>query len=149
MQIYVDADACPQRVKQVLYKVAEKRGAALIMVANSYLYVPPHPNIRFVKVGAGLDVADDYIATHCQAGDLVITADVPLADKVCHKRAQALNPRGTLYTAENIKQALSLRNAMDSLRSGGVITGGAGTYSQRNIQAFANALDRALTASGL
>lgn len=149
MQIYVDADACPQRIKQVLYKAAQRRNTHLILVANRYLDIPTHPHIRFVKVGAGCDVADDYIAKHCQAGDLVITADIPLADIICSKQATALNPRGTLYTAENIKQALSIRNAMHSLRSGGVITKGSGTLSNQHIQSFANALDRILTQHSL
>ena len=144
MKIYVDADACPNLIKDILYKAAIRTERELILVANQAIVIPRHRLIRRIVVGAGFDVADDYIADIVQRGDLVITADIPLADKVVDKSATALNPRGELYTKENIKQRLGMRDFMESLRSTGLHTGGPKTLSPRDIQKFANALDREL-----
>lgn len=145
MKIYVDADACPKIIKEILYKAAIRTNCELILVANHQFAIPRHPLIKIVRVGHGFDVADDYIADCIDISDLVITGDIPLADKVINKNAVALNPRGELYTKENIKQRLTMRNFMDELRSSGVQTGGPKGMDQRTIQQFANALDRHLT----
>jgi len=145
MKIYVDADACPKAIKEILYKAAIRKHLELILVANQALIVQRHPLIKTVRVSQGFDVADNYIAEKVAAADLVITADIPLADQVIDKNAIALNPRGELYTKANIKQRLTMRNFMDELRGSGVNTGGPKALSQRDIQQFANALDRHLT----
>ncbi len=145
MKIYVDADACPKVIKEILYKASVRTNTYLILVANVPLTLPKYPTIKMIQVGKGFDIADDFIANQCQPGDLVITADIPLADKVIDQKGAALNPRGQMYTQENIKQRLSLRNFCDELRSSGVHTGGPKVMSQREIQAFANELDRYLT----
>ncbi len=147
MQIWVDADACPRVIKEILYRAAERIKAPLILVANKPLQHPRSSLIRNVRVGAGFDVADDYILQEMQAGDLVITADIPLASGVIERDGQALNPRGELYTEENIQQRLTMRNFMEELRNSGVDTGGPSSFSQRDRQAFANALDRFLARS--
>ena len=144
MHIWVDADACPGVIKEILYRVAERTRLPLTLVANQWLKTPPYPTIRSVQVPKGFDVADHYIADKAEAGDLVITADIPLAAAAIDKGALALNPRGELYSRENIRQALDLRNFMDSLRSSGVNTGGPPAFSQADRQAFANQLDRLL-----
>ena len=145
MHIWVDADACPRAAKDVLFRAANKRGVHVTLVANSYLKTPPSKFIDAVVVPKGFDVADNEIVERLAPGDLVITADVPLADEVVASGATALNPRGRLYTPENIKEHLSRRDAMDELRSAGQITGGPDTYGNKEVQAFANALDRHLT----
>jgi len=145
MIIYVDADACPKVIKEILFKAAIRTQSMLVLVANQPLTVPKHSLIKTVRVGHGFDVADNYIADAVVEADLVITADIPLADQVIDKHAVAINPRGQLYTKENIKQRLTMRNFMDELRSTGVNTGGPKTMNQRDIQQFANALDRYLT----
>lgn len=144
MHIWVDADACPAVIKDILYRAAERTGLPLTLVANQWLKTPPYPNVRMVQVPAGFDVADKHIAEQVAAGDLVVTADIPLAAAVVEKGATAINPRGERYTAENIRQALDLRNFMDSLRSSGVDTGGPPAFSHADRQAFANQLDRLL-----
>ena len=143
-QIWVDADACPRVIKEVLYRASDRVGLPLVLVANQPLQVPRSPNIRSVQVSAGFDVADNHIVQQAQAGDLVITADIPLAAEVIAKGCIALNPRGDLYTEDNIRQRLSMRDFMDTLRSSGVDTGGPATLSQADRQAFANQLDRLL-----
>jgi uncharacterized protein YaiI (UPF0178 family) len=148
MQIWVDADACPRPIKEVLFKAANRRKVAVTLVANQYLKTPPSPYIRALQVPAGFDVADNEIVTRIEPGDLVITADVPLADEVVTKQAIALNPRGTLYTAENIKDHLQRRDMLDQLRGSGEISGGPNAFSKQDIQAFANALDRYITKYG-
>lgn len=148
MQIWVDADACPRPIKEVLFKAADRRKVAVTLVANQYLKTPPSQYIRALQVPAGFDVADNEIVDRIEAGDLVITADVPLADEVVAKQAIALNPRGTLYTTENIKDHLQRRDMMDQLRSSGEISGGPNAFSKQDIQAFANALDRYITKYG-
>lgn len=143
-QIWVDADACPKVIKEILYRAADRVSVLVILVANQSLQVPGSRYIRSIQVGAGFDVADNYIVKEAQAGDLVITADIPLAAEVIIKGCLALNPRGELYTEDNIRQRLNMRDFMDTLRSSGVDTGGPASFSQADRQAFANQLDRLL-----
>ncbi len=145
MQIWVDADACPGVIKDILYRAAERAAIPLVLVANRLLRVPPSPYIRSVQVARGFDVADDAIAAAMEPGDLVITADIPLASDVIARGGVVLDPRGTLYTKENIEEALTLRNFMNDLRGSGVQTGGPPAHSHADRQAFANQLDRFLT----
>jgi uncharacterized protein YaiI (UPF0178 family) len=144
LKIWVDADACPKAIKEILYRVAQRRQIELVLVANQPLAVPRSAHIRSVTVARGFDVADQAITGWVQPGDLVITADIPLAAAVVDKGVQAINPRGELYTQDNVRQHLSMRNFMDSLRGAGVQTGGPDAFSQRDRQAFANQLDRLL-----
>lgn len=144
MKIYIDADACPKAIKEILIKAAIRTQCELILVANKPLNIVRHALIKTVLVSGGFDVADDYIANVVEPHDLVITADIPLADRVIDKQAIALNPRGTLYTKENIKQRLSVRNFNEALRSMGTQTRGPKVMSKQEIQQFANALDRYL-----
>ena len=146
-QIWVDADACPKVIKEILFRAAERVGMPMILVANQPLDVPRSRYIRSVQVAAGFDVADNHIVQQAQAGDLVITADIPLAAEVVAKGCLALNPRGDLYTEENIRQRLSMRDFMETLRSSGVDTGGPPAFSQADRRDFANQLDRLLTSS--
>lgn len=146
MQIWVDADACPAVIKDILYRAAERAAMRLILVANRPLRFPTSPYIRSVQVAAGFDVADDRIASSMRPGDLVITADIPLAAQVIAKGGTALDPRGMLYSKENIEEALAMRNFMDGLRGSGVQTGGPAPHSQADRQAFANQLDRLVSA---
>jgi len=145
MKIWVDADACPVVIKEILFKAAQRLQVPLTLVANRPVRIPPSPWIAFVQVAAGLDVADNEIVTRLVAGDLVITADIPLAAEVIKKGAYAINPRGELYTADNIRERLSMRDFMDSLRSDGIDTGGPPPLAANDKQAFANQLDRFLT----
>ncbi|MER2537878.1 MAG: YaiI/YqxD family protein [Azonexus sp.] len=144
MHIWVDADACPVVIKEILYRVAERTKLPLTLVANQWLKTPPYPSIRAIQVPKGFDVADNYIVDQAVAGDLVITADIPLAAGAIDKGALALNPRGELYTKENIKQTLDMRNFMETLRNSGVETGGPPAFNQADRQNFANQLDRLL-----
>ena len=144
MTIWIDADACPGPVKDILYRASQRTSTQLILVANNFLTVPGSPLIRTVRVDQGFDVADNYIVTHLKALDLVITADIPLAAEVVAKNAFALNPRGELYTEANIRQRLGMRDMMEQLRATGAISGGPSAYGQREKTAFANALDRLL-----
>lgn len=148
MKIWVDADACPNAIKEILYRAAERRKIPLTLVANQPIRVPPSPWIRAIQVAAGFDVADDAIAAQVESGDLVVTADIPLAAAVIDKDALALNPRGDLYSRDNIREQLALRNFMDGLRSSGVETGGPPPFSHADRQAFANQLDRLLARLG-
>jgi hypothetical protein len=148
MHIWVDADACPKPVKEILFRAAERTGTRLTLVANQPLQTPPSRVIRSVRVGAGFDVADNHIAREAEPGDLVITADIPLAAEVVAKGCTALNPRGERYTPENIRERLNLRDFMDTLRASGVDTGGPSAFGQRERQAFANALDQLLARAG-
>jgi uncharacterized protein YaiI (UPF0178 family) len=143
--IWVDADACPKPVKEILYRAAERIQAPLILVANQPLYTPPSPLIRSVLVPGGCDVADGHIAEHLHPGDLVVTADIPLAAIVVEKGGHALDPRGELYTVDNIRERLCVRDFMAELRSGGVDTGGPRPWGNGDKQAFANQLDRFLS----
>ncbi|NDV26842.1 YaiI/YqxD family protein [Desulfovibrio sp. JC010] len=145
MQIWVDADACPKAVKEILFKTAVRREVELTLVANQYMNIPTSPFIHMLKVGAGFDVADNEIVKQCSPGDLVITADIPLADKIVDKGATGLNPRGELYTEDNIKGILSMRNLMEELRSAGTVSGGPAAFSPKDKQNFTNQLDKFLT----
>ena len=144
LQIWIDADACPNVIKDILFRAADKRQLPLILVANRFIATPPSPFINSVQVANGFDVADNYIVQHCQAKDLVITADIPLAAEAVAKGAYALNPRGELYTPENIKEHLAMRDFMTSLRDTGQVSGGPAAFGQRDKQEFANAFDRFL-----
>jgi len=145
MRIWVDADACPVVVKDILYRAAERTGVMLTLVANRSLRVPASKHIAFVQVSAGLDVADNEIVKRLHSGDLVITSDIPLAAEVVGKGAQALSPRGELFTAEDIRSRLSMRDFMDTLRASGVDTGGPQGLSKSDRQNFASQLDRFVT----
>jgi uncharacterized protein len=144
MHIWVDADACPKVIKEILYRAADRVAVPLTLVANQPLQVPGSRYIRSVQVGAGFDVADNYITKQAQAGDLIVTADIPLAAELVAKGCLALNPRGELYTEENIRQRLNMRDFLDTLRASGVDTGGPASFSQSDRQTFANQLDRLL-----
>ncbi len=144
MHIWVDADACPGVIKEILFRAAERRQIPLVLVANQLIRHPPSPWIRAVQVEKGFDVADNHIVDSASQGDLVITADIPLAAAIIDKGAHALNPRGEFYSKENIRQLLDMRNFMDTLRSSGVETGGPPAFSQSDRQNFANQLDRLL-----
>lgn len=144
MQIWVDADACPAVIKDILYRVAERTGIQVTLVANQLMRVPGSRFIRSVQVPSGADVADQEIVRLLEPGDLVVTGDIPLASDVLKKGGLALNPRGEFYTADNIAQMLSMRAFMEELRSGGVDTGGPAPFNQADRQNFANQLDRHL-----
>jgi uncharacterized protein YaiI (UPF0178 family) len=144
MRIWVDADACPLAIKEILYRAAERAEIELTLVANQPLATPRSRFIRTVQVPKGFDVADNRIAQEVSSGDLVVTADIPLAAEVIAKGGHALNPRGELYSPENIRERLAMRNFMDELRSAGVDTGGPAPLGQADRQAFANQLDRLL-----
>ena len=146
MKIWVDADACPVVVKDILFRAATRTGVELTLVANQALDTPSSPNIKTLQVSRGFDVADDEIVKRLDAGDLVITSDIPLAAEVIEKGGHALSPRGELHTTENIRARLNMRDFMDTMRSSAVDTGGGpAAFSQRDKQAFANNLDRFLT----
>jgi hypothetical protein len=147
MRIWVDADACPSVIKEILFRAAERAGIKLTLVANQPVRTPPSRFINAMQVPAGLDEADRRIVELVQKGDLVITADIPLAADVVAKGAHALNPRGELYTSDNIRERLGLRNHMDELRGMGVTTGGPPPLSKSDRQAFANQLDKLLAQS--
>ena len=142
MKIWVDADACPKVIKDILFRVAERTKISVILVANQRLHLPHSEYIEMMQVGAGPDVADDEIALQCAAEDLVITADIPLAARVVKKGAIALDPRGSIYDSNNIGEILNMRDFMDSLRGSGVETGGPKSFGQKERQNFANALDK-------
>lgn len=144
MRIWVDADACPKIIKDILFRAANRTKTQLILVANQFLSTPPSVFIKKIQVASGFDSADKKIIESMESGDLVITADIPLANAVVEKGGTALNPRGELYTSNNIKQHLSMRDFSTELRSSGVITGGPDKISQKEIQTFANHLDRFL-----
>jgi uncharacterized protein YaiI (UPF0178 family) len=141
VKIWVDADACPGAIKDILFRAAERAQVEMTFVANQPVRVPPSKYVKFVQVGSGFDAADQRIVEQVGPEDLVITADIPLAAAVIQKHARALNPRGELYTLENVRERLSIRNFMQDLREGGVRTGGPAALSARDRQAFANQLD--------
>ncbi|PCJ32230.1 MAG: DUF188 domain-containing protein [Gammaproteobacteria bacterium] len=145
MKIWVDADACPVVIKDILFKAAERTKVDMTLVANHSMRVPPSRYISFLQVSQGFDVADNEIVQRLTKGDLVITADIPLAAEVVEKGGHALNPRGEMYTVENIKARLSMRDFMEELRSTGVQTGGPSALNQADRQKFANNLDSFLT----
>jgi uncharacterized protein YaiI (UPF0178 family) len=144
MKIWIDADACPAPVKDILFRASKRTNTLLILVANNFLSTPPSPLISVIRVDKGFDVADNYIVQHLVANDLVITADIPLAADVVAKQGIALNPRGELYTENNIKQRLGLRDMREQLRGAGANIGGPSAYSAKEKTAFANALDKIL-----
>lgn len=144
MQIWVDADACPVVIREIICRAAERTATPATFVANQPVRLPRSPWLKSVQVAQGFDVADEAIAARCEAGDLVITGDIPLASEVIAKGCQALNPRGELYTTESIGQRLNMRDFMDTLRASGIDTGGAPKMSQTDRRDFANNLDRLL-----
>lgn len=149
MKIWVDADACPGVVKEILYRAADRTGVQLTLVANQPLSTPSSANINALQVPRGFDVADDEIVRRLAAGDLVITSDIPLAAEVIEKGGHALSPRGEMHTTENIRARLNMRDFLDTMRSSGVeMGGGPAAFSQRDKQTFANELDRFLTKFG-
>jgi uncharacterized protein YaiI (UPF0178 family) len=147
MKIWVDADACPAVIKDILFRAANRTGTLVTLVANQPLQVPASEFIRSVQVSSGFDVADNEIVKRLAPGDLVITADIPLAAEVIGKGGFALNPRGELYTEDNVRARLNMRDFMDTLRASGINTGGPAAISQRDRQEFGNSLDRFLTRS--
>lgn len=142
MRIWVDADACPGEIKEMLFRAAKKREVQVTLVANQSLYVPRSPWIDTIVVAGGMNVADRKIVELVTEGDLVVTADIPLAADVVGKKAQALNPRGELYTDANVGERLAMRNLVDGMRGAGQIMGGPSNFTTVNRQAFANQLDR-------
>lgn len=144
MKIWIDADACPVVIKDILFRAAERTGIELTLVANQTITIPRSPNINFLRVSSGFDVADNEIVKRVNADDLVITSDIPLAAEVIEKGGHALSPRGEMYTADNIKPRLTMRDFMDTLRSSGIQTGGPPPLSQSDRQSFANHLDKFL-----
>ncbi len=146
--IWVDADACPRVIKDILYRAAERRKVRLVLVANSRFAVPKSEFIDFMQVGAGFDKADLAIVEQARDGDLVITTDIPLAAGVIEKGGLGLSPRGELFTPDNIRSRLTMRDFLDEMRGSGVMTGGPSALSARDRQEFANQLDRLLTGRG-
>ena len=144
MDIWVDADACPVVIKEILYRAAERTGTVITFVANKSFRVPNSRFIKFLKVGSGFDIADNEIIKHLKPGDLVITSDIPLASDAIDKSCSALNPRGELYTKDNIKSFLYLRDFKDTLRASGIETGGPSPMRQKDRHKFANHLDKLL-----
>jgi len=144
MHIWVDADATPAVIKDILFRAAERVRVPMILVANKLLRVPPSPYIRALQVPGGFDVANREIARRLEVGDLVVTADIPLAAQVIEQGGHALNPRGEFYSRENIRERLNMRDFMEGLRGSGVAVSGPPTFSQADRQAFANQLDRFL-----
>lgn len=144
MQIWVDADACPKAIKEILFRAAERTAITTTLVANQFVQTPPSRYIKLLQVKSGYDVADNEIIKRLHAGDLVITGDIPLANEVIGKGGHAINPRGERYTQDNIKERLNMRDFMDTLRASGISTGGPAALNARDIQAFANQLDKLL-----
>ncbi len=142
MKIWIDADACPAPVKMIVFRASQRVGIPVTLVANQRLQTPPSPLITAVQVSQGFDEADDHIVQQATASDLVITADIPLAARLVERGVPALNPRGELYTPDNVRERLALRNLKEELRSAGTLTGGPPPYNDRDKQAFANGLDR-------
>ena len=141
MNIWVDADACPKVIKEILYRAAERTGVTVTLVANQSLIIPRVPSLRVLQVAKGFDVADNEIVRRAEAGDLVITADIPLAAEVMAKGAQALNPRGERYSPDTIRGILNMRDFMDTMRASGHVGDGPPPLTQANRSAFANHLD--------
>lgn len=145
MKIWVDADACPVVIKEILFKAAKRTEVITTLVANQTISIPSSPYIKFLLVPSGFDVADNEIVKQCNEGDLVITADIPLAAEVIEKGGHALNPRGEMYSANSIKAKLTMRDFMDTMRSSGIQTGGPPVFNQSDRMKFANELDKFLT----
>ena len=144
MEIWVDADACPVVIKETLFRAATRTGVRLTLVANQPIQVPKSPSIRMIQVVPGFDVADNEIVRRCNAGDLVITSDIPLAAEVIDKGGHALSPRGEMYSPDDIRARLTMRDFMDTMRASGIHTGGPSTLSQSERQQFARHLDTLL-----
>ncbi len=144
-KIWIDADACPKAVKEIVFKASFRLNISLMLVANAYQTIPHNDLIRLIIVDKGADVADQYIVDHVGAHELVITADIPLAAKIVEKDAIAINPRGEIYTEENIGEILSMRDFMKELRDGGSITGGPAVFGPKDVQQFANSLNKLLS----
>ncbi len=144
MTIWVDADACPVVIREIICKAANRTETETVFVANNYIKLPPSPHIRFMQVPKGFDIADNEIAERAAAGDMVITGDIPLAAEVMEKKAEAINTRGEPYSEDTIRQRLNMRDFMDTMRASGVQSGGPPPLGQAEKQAFANALDRYL-----
>jgi uncharacterized protein YaiI (UPF0178 family) len=144
MKIWVDADACPVVIREMLCRAAKRTEVTVTFVANQFIRVEPSPYIKFIQVARGFDVADGEIVNRVHVGDLVITGDIPLAAEAIEKGGLALNHRGELYTSENIKECLNMRDFMDTLRGSGIETGGQSALRQSDHQAFANQLDKFL-----
>jgi uncharacterized protein len=145
MKIWIDADACPKVIKEILFRASERLQVPVCLVANKKLAAPARSLVQSIVVGKGLDGADDYIAGHASPKDLVITADIPLADRIVSGGGVALDPRGELYTKDNIGERLSIRDLMSELRDGGLVQGGPAQFGQADRQRFASSLDRLLT----
>jgi len=146
VRLWIDADACPKVVKEIVYKASFRLKFEVILVANAYQTVPPSPHIKFIKVDLGADVADHYIIEECRSTDIVITADIPLASHIVKKGASALNPRGELYDEENIGERLAVRDLMKDLRDSGEVTGGPAPFGPKDKANFANAFNKLITA---
>jgi uncharacterized protein YaiI (UPF0178 family) len=144
MHIWIDADACPNVVKEIVFRASQRTKTPVTLVANQYIKTPPLAFIKSIQVSQGFDEADNYIVDNLNAGDLVITADIPLAADAIEKQAHVINPRGEEYTKENIKQRLNMRDFMEQMRSSGEVSGGPPPLNQSDRQQFANALDRLL-----
>jgi hypothetical protein len=147
LRIWIDADACPRDVKEVVYRAAQRTQRAVVVVANQPIFVPRSPLVRLERVGGGLDVADDHIVANAEKGDLAITADIPLAARLVEKGILVIDPRGDVYDEENVRERLSVRDFMAGIREAGVNTGGSSAWGPRDKQRFADALDRTLRAS--
>jgi len=145
MKIWVDADACPVVIKEILFRASQRTGVQLTLVANQPIHVPKSPSIRMLQVPSGFDVADNEIVKRCGAGDLVVTSDIPLAAEVIDKGGYALSPRGEMYSTEDIRARLTMRDFMDTLRASGIDTGGPPALSQSDRQLFASHLDTLLS----
>ena len=148
MKIWVDADACPNPIKEVLFRAAERTGISLILIANHEIRIKPSRHISFLRVKSGFDVADNEIVKRLAAGDLVITNDIPLAAEIIAHQGQALSPRGELFTSDNIKARLTMRDLMESLRASGVESGGQAPLNHGDRKAFADQLDKIITHQG-
>jgi uncharacterized protein YaiI (UPF0178 family) len=144
-QIWIDADACPKVIQTILFRAAERTRTSVTLVANKTLRIPSSPYIKAIQVAGGFDEADNYICRELQPGDLVITADIPLAAEAITKGGHALNPRGEFYNTDNIRERLAVRNLLDELRGSGIVSGGPPAFTHGDRQAFANQLDRFLT----
>ena len=145
MKIWVDADACPNPIKEILFRAAERTGIALTLIANHEIRIKPSRHISFLRVKSGFDVADNEIVRRLAAGDLVITSDIPLAAEIIAHQGQALSPRGELFTSDNIKARLTMRDLMESLRASGVESGGQAPLNHGDRKAFADQLDKIIT----
>jgi uncharacterized protein YaiI (UPF0178 family) len=148
MKIWIDGDACPNAIKDILFRAALRTGLNLTLVANHIVKVPPSKHISFLRVASGFDVADNEIVKRLAPGDLVITGDIPLAAEIIENQGQALNPRGELYTRDNIKARLTMRDLMESLRSSGIESGGQAPLNHSDRKAFADQLDKIITRDG-